>query len=173
MRNLLWAIFILSCLCAIPALGEEPAPKVGDPDVGKSLFTGSTRLRNGGAACLACHSVAGLPGGGRTLGPDLTQVYNDYGEEEIGAALAEFPFPSMKPIYDTRPLTVEERSDIISYLQVTAEGEPSGGKGWFLLIGLGGGAFMVGLAHLLWRNRLREVRRPLLGRAPGPGGGGA
>ncbi|NNG46977.1 MAG: hypothetical protein HKM86_07675 [Deltaproteobacteria bacterium] len=173
MRKFLWAILVLSCFCAWPASGEEPAPKVGDPVAGKSLFSGSIRFHNGGAACLACHAIAGLPGGGRTLGPDLTQVYNDYGEEEITSALGELPFPSMKPIYDTRPLTAVEQSDVKSYLQVAAAGEPSGEKGWFLLIGLGGGAFMIGLAHLVWRNRLREVRRPLIDRAQGPGGGDA
>jgi len=169
LRKLLWATFVLSCLCALPA----PAQADGDPEVGSALFSGTARFRNGGAACVACHAIAGLPGGGGTLGPDLTQTYNDYGEEGITPVLAAFPFPSMKPVYDTRPLTPEEQGHIKAFLRVSAEREPSGEKGGFLLFGLGGGALLTGLAHIVWRKRLREVRRPLLRGAAGPGGGDA
>ena len=169
MRKFLWGILVLSCFCAWPA----PAPAAGDPEVGKSLFSGTTRFRNGGAACLACHAISGLPGRGGTLGPELTQTYSDYGEEAITPVLAEFPFPSMKPIYDARPLTPEEQGHIKAFLRVSAEREPAGGKGGFLLFGIAGGLLAIGLAHVVWRKRLAEVRRPLLRRAAGPGGGGA
>ena len=167
MRKPLWAIFVLSCLCALPA----PAQAGGDPEVGKSLFFGTTRFRNGGAACVACHAISGLPGGGGTLGPDLSQTYADYGEEGITPVLAGFPFPSMKPIYDARPLTPEEQAHLKAFLRISAEGEPSVEKGWFLLLGLGGFLLVTGLAHIVWRKRLSEVRRPLLRRAAGPGRG--
>ncbi len=173
MRNLLWAFIVLSCFLAWPASGEEPAAKVGDPETGRSMFSGSTRFHNGGAACLACHTVAGLPGRGHTLGPDLTQTYADYGDEAIEAVLDEFDFPTMKPVYGTHPLTPEEQAHIKAFLRVSAEGKPAGDSGGFLLFGLGGGLLAIGLAHILWRKRLTEVRRPLLGRMAGPGGGGA
>ena len=156
-----------------PSPGEAPAPKTGDPEIGRTLFSGTTRFVNGGAACAACHAIAGLAGGGGTLGPGLTQTYNDYGEEGITPVLAAFPFPSMKPVYDARPLTPEEQSHIKAFLRVSAQREPSGEKGGFLLLGLGGFLLMAGLAHVVWRKRLTEVRRPLLRRAADPGGGGA
>ncbi|MGB3399386.1 MAG: c-type cytochrome [Candidatus Deferrimicrobiaceae bacterium] len=150
---------------------EASAPKTGDPEIGRALFSGTSRFVNGGAACVSCHAISGLPGVGGTLGPDLTQTYNDYGEEAITPVLAAFPFPSMKPIYDARPLTPEEQANLKAFLRVSAEGEPSGEKGWFLLLGLGGFLLVTGLAHIVWRKRLSEVRRPLLRRAAGPGRG--
>lgn len=152
------------------AAGERP-PAGGDPEVGRALFSGAYRFRNGGAACVSCHAISGLPGAGGTLGPDLSQVYADYGEEAITPVLAAFPFPSMKPIYDARPLTPEEQAHLKAFLRVSAEGEPAGEKGRFLLLGLGGFLLVTGLAHIVWRKRLSEVRRPLLRRAAGPGRG--
>lgn len=152
---------------------EEKSAADGDPEIGRFLFSGSTRFRNGGAACLACHTVAGLPGEGRTLGPDLTRTYSDYGDKAITAVLAEFPFPSMKPIFDTHRLTPEEQVHLKAFLRVSAEREPAGEKGGFLLFGIGGGLLLIGVAHVLWRNRLTEVRRPLTRRKAGTGGGGA
>jgi mono/diheme cytochrome c family protein len=154
-----------------PSSGEAPAPKTGDPEIGRTLFSGTTRFRNGGAACVSCHAISGLPGGGGTLGPDLTQIYTDYGEEGITPVLAAFPFPTMKPIYDARPLTPEEQADLKAFLRVSAEGEPSGEKGWFLLLGMGGFLLATGIGHIVWRKRVTEVRRPLLRRAAGPGRG--
>lgn len=184
MKHTLWAVLVLSCLCGFPVAAPGNAgqalpspqggssPAAGDPDVGRSLFSGTTRFRNGGAACIACHAIAGLPGGGGTLGPDLSRAYGDYGEEGITPLLAEFPFPSMKPIYDTRPLAPEEQSHVKAFLRVSAEGEPPGEKGWFLLLGTGGFLLVTGIAHVVWRKRLGEVRRPLLRRAARQGGDG-
>jgi mono/diheme cytochrome c family protein len=154
-----------------PSAGGERPLAGGEPEAGKSMFFGTARFRNGGAACSACHAISGLPGGGGMLGPDLSRTYADYGEEGITPVLAAFPFPSMKPIYDARPLTPEEQSHIKAFLRVSAEGEPAGEKGGFLLLGLGGFLLVTGLAHIVWRKRLSEVRRPLLRRASRPGRG--
>ena len=154
-----------------PSPGEAPAPKAGDPEIGRAVFSGTTRFVNGGAACVACHAISPLPGMGGTLGPDLSQTYADYGDEGITPVLAAFPFPSMKPIYDARPLTPEEQAHLKAFLRVSAEGEPEEEKGGFLLLGLGGFLLVTGLAHVVWRKRLSEVRRPLLRRAAGPGRG--
>ncbi len=154
----------------LSAGGEQPLAS-GDPKIGRTLFSGTTRFRNGGAACVSCHAISSLPGVGGTLGPDLSQTYADYGEEEITSVLAALPFPSMKPIYDARRLTPEEQVDIKAFLRASTELEPTGDKGGFLLFGIGGGFFVIGLAHVVWRKRLSEVRRPLLRRAAGPGRG--
>lgn len=43
----------------------------GDPNWGQRLFTGEQPFENGGPACIACHTAAGLgPLGGGTMGPD-------------------------------------------------------------------------------------------------------
>ncbi len=154
-----------------PSPGEAPAPKTGDPEIGRTLFSGTSRFVNGGAACVSCHAISGLPGVGGTLGPNLSQTYADYGEEEITSVLAALPFPSMKPIYDARSLTPEEQAHLKAFLRVSAEGEPSGEKGWFFLLGLGGFLLVAGLAHVVWRKRLSEVRRPLLKKGGGAGKG--
>lgn len=154
-----------------PSSGEAPAPETGDPEIGRTLFSGTSRFVNGGAACVSCHAISGLPGMGGTLGPDLSQTYADYGEEEITPVLAALPFPSMKPIYDAHSLTPEEQAHLKAFLRVSAEEKPSGEKGWFLLLGLGGFLLVAGVAHIVWRKRLSEVRRPLLQRAAEPGRG--
>jgi hypothetical protein len=143
----------------------------GDPEIGRILFSGTARFRNGGAACVACHAISGVPGGGGTLGPDLTQIYTDYGEEGITSVLAAFPFPSMKPVYEARPLTPEEQANLKAFLRVSSEREPEEEKGRFLLLGLGGFLLVTGVAHIVWRKRLTEVRRPLIKKGGGPGKG--
>ncbi len=154
-----------------PSSGEAPAPETGNPEIGRTLFSGTIRFRNGGAACLACHAISGLPGVGGRLGPDLTQTFRDYGEEAITPVLAAFPFPSMKPIYDARPLTPGEQAHLKAFLRVSSEGKPEEENGKFLLLGLGGFLLLAGFAHIVWRKRLSEVRRPLLRRAAEPGRG--
>lgn len=167
---------ILEYLAAVDAAPEAaaqapPPPAGGDPETGRSLFTGTVRLQNGGAPCAACHAVAGLDGEGATLGPDLSATYGNYGEEGIAAVLADLPFPSMIPIYGARPLTAEEQAHLAAFLRAASAREPSGTSARLLLIGLGGGALAAALAGTVWRKRLREVRRPLLRRASRGGGG--
>ncbi len=181
MRKPLLAVFILFCSFAaaaadaknVPTPGETPVPETGNADTGRTLFYGTSRFVHGGAPCIACHAISGAPGGGGTLGPDLSQVYTDFGEEEITSALSALPFPSMAPIYDARPLTPEEQADIMAFLRVSAEGEPAGGYEGFLLFGIAGGVFGIGLSHVVWRKRLSEVRRPFLRGTAGPGRGDA
>ena len=148
--------------------GERPSAE-GDPEIGSALFSGVSPFRNGGAACVACHAISGLPGGGGTLGPDLSQTYADYGEEGITPVLAAFPFPSMKPVYDARPLTPEEQAHLKAFLRAAAEREPEEGTSSFLLLGLGGFLLFAGLAQIVWWKRLSEVRRSLLSKGGGSG----
>lgn len=147
-----------------------PARPEGDPESGRALFTGTTPLRNGGAPCAACHAIFGLPGGGNSLGPDLTSIYADYGEEGIVPIMADLPFPTMKPVYGTRPLTPGEQAHLVAFLRVSAEREPGDDGGRFLLLGIGGFAALAGIAHIVWRRRLAEVRRALLRKTIGQGG---
>lgn len=145
------------------ASATEQAPP-GDAESGRSLFTGATGFANGGAACSACHSVAGVGAlGGSSLGPDLTTVYRRLGKAGLAAALKGLPFPSMREIYEYRPLTAKEQADLLAFF-AQAQGEQArSGNARLFLLGLGGFALLIALPPILWRNRIRPVRRDLLG----------
>src|SRR5690606_24806869 len=91
---------------------EEPEPAFTQADVetGRRLFRGDVALETGGAACLACHDLAGLSWlGGGALGPDLTGVYDRLGGREgLTAWLSAPPTPTMSSLYRTHPLTEDE-----------------------------------------------------------------
>jgi hypothetical protein len=146
---------------------EEPvvAEAEGDSQVGKDLFTGASQLEKGGPACISCHSISdvGLLGGG-TLGPDLTAVADRLGEAGLSSALQSLPFPSMKAIFDERPLTEEEVAHLRALFADTSSSTPGGTDTKFVFIGLGGLIILVLLSQLIWRNRLKGVRKPLVGR---------
>lgn len=134
---------------------------------GRDLFTGSTRLANGGPACISCHSIAGLgfPGGG-TLGPDLTHSYRKLGPQGTHAAMETLFFSVMTPIYGPRPLAPEEQADLMAFLQ-QAESQPETLGGTQIILG---GALLIGavftaLTGFLWRDRVQSVRRALLAKA--------
>jgi hypothetical protein len=131
--------------------------------MGKALFTGATRFQNGGSPCIACHNIAGIGAlGGGTLGPDLTQAFNKYGEASLLSVLATLPFPSMASIYDNRPLTPEEQVDLKAFLRVASAQQPTRSTGQLGLLALGGFLALMVLAQVVWRRRLRGVRRPLV-----------
>ncbi|MBB5349652.1 c-type cytochrome [Desulfoprunum benzoelyticum] len=158
--------------CFPPSTGAADLA-AGDPLRGQSLFAGATPLAQGGAPCLACHGIAGRGmgmAGSASFGPDLTTIFDDYGAEGIAAMLDDLAFPSMEPIYATRPLTVEEQADMGAYLAKTA-GEaqlPAGNRmAGHVAIGL---AVITALLVMFGRGRLHGVRRPLvLGLGTGQG----
>ena len=151
--------------------GETPAPPLppaelptGNPPQGRALFTGRAELANGGPGCMSCHSIAGIdwPGGGM-LGPDLTPAFAKYGGDAgVAAVLADPPFPTMKPIYDNRPLTAEEQANLRAFLEAAAQEQPLAAD--WPLVGLAGGGFVALMTsvHLIWRRRLQGVRRSLV-----------
>ena len=146
-----------------PTQTPTPALPAGDPLMGKALFTGATRFQNGGSPCIACHNIAGIGAlGGGTLGPDLTQAFNKYGEASLLSVLATLPFPSMASIYDNRPLTPEEQVDLKAFLRVASAQQPTRSTGQLGLLALGGFLALMVLAQVVWRRRLRGVRRPLV-----------
>jgi mono/diheme cytochrome c family protein len=147
----------------------EPAP-AGDVDRGKLLFEGSERFDAGGPSCLSCHSVAGVGAlGGGQLGPDLTGAFAKYGGEKgLQGVLEAVGFPTMAPIFSRKPLTADERADLVAFLESAADDQRSGrqaGK----LVGLSAGvaAAIALLALVIWRRRLNGVRRSLVDRSTG------
>lgn len=136
----------------------------GDAAAGLALFTGERRLENSGPACLACHSVGALGvGGGGTLAKDLSQAAVTYGPA-LSSVLRTTPFPLMKDIFASRPLTDDEVADLSALLADVAEsGAASESSLVFPLSGLGGTLLLLLLAGFLWRGRLNGVRKPLIG----------
>jgi len=138
----------------------------GNPEIGKELFTGVLRFRNGGPPCMACHSAAGIGAlGGGQLGPDLTDVVTRYGgAAAVNGFLSGMPTPTMKAVWSQHPPTPEERGSVVSFLgQAGVTLRPA--QAIWQLAALAGLGLLVLLAvgAFNWRNRLRfGVRRPMV-----------
>ncbi len=152
--------------------GQAAAPSAavqlpaGDAQRGRALFTGEASFQSGAPACISCHSVSGVGAlGGGALGPDLTQVFDRFGKEGMASVLAAPPFPTMRPIFDGRPLDPQEQSDLIAYLQTTAQSSPAAMNVKLSFISLLLFVIFMVLAHLLWRRRRSGVRRQLVEQA--------
>ena len=149
------------------------APAAGDPGRGQSLFAGNVHFTNGGPPCLACHSAGstGLLGGG-VMGPNLTQVVTRYGQAGLASALANIAWPTMAPIFTRHPLTEQEQADLLAFLQAASSQQPTNREVPVLALSLAGLFAALIAIGILWRHRLRGVRRPLVERtqiAPGTG----
>ncbi len=136
---------------------------------GEDLFTGRISFRNGGPACIACHSVEGLPfPNGGTLGPDLTQTFTKLGPDGTAAAMQTLYFPAMIPIYRDRQLAPQEQADLEAFFSRTSTltVAPSPRITGALIVA----AFVLGfifvvITAIVWRNRVLSVRRALVARA--------
>jgi len=154
---------------AVP--GPKPSQAVGNAVRGEKLFTGEIPLANGGAPCLGCHGIAGVGlAGGANYGPDLTGIYENYGEEGVSGILESLPFPSMEPIYATRPLTATEQQDLGAYF-ARVNGTPVVSDGLLLVEVAGGVLVLLGVVLLFGRGRLPSVRRELVEQASNQKGG--
>ncbi len=112
---------------------------------------------------MSCHNVnnIGLLGGG-TLGPDLTNISQKYGDSGLAKFLGDIPSPVMKPIYSTHPLTSQEQADLRAFL-MSSTGPPSKNKTlWLISLSMAGLAGVGGLFGFLYRNRFRGMRRTLV-----------
>lgn len=137
----------------------------GDPAIGRDLFTGKRPLANGGAACVACHDIAGIGTlGGGTMGLDLTNAYSKFGDAGLTSILHTAPFPVMKEIFPTRPITDEEVLHLKAFLREadSQKGAPAPNAVGFPLAGVVGLALSLLIAQTLWGRRLRGVRKPLV-----------
>jgi cytochrome c2 len=140
-----------------------------DAAAGMDIFTGRASLKNNGRSCISCHTVnsVGSSLGGR-LGPDLTGIFDRLqGRTALTAWLAAPPTPTMKSIFQSRPLEEDELKSLVAYFESAAH---IGGHNfdsfivWISVVfcGLGGGVFGIVLFGGIWGNRFRAVRRPLV-----------
>jgi mono/diheme cytochrome c family protein len=129
---------------------------------GGQLYAGSIVMSNGGSPCIACHALKGLGSAGTaSYGPDLSNLYSDYGEEGVAGVLESLAFPSMEAIYASRPLTTEERLDLNAFFAQTATQQAAPAKSLVGLILLGV-VSVFAIVALLGLRRLKGVRQPLV-----------
>jgi mono/diheme cytochrome c family protein len=88
-----------------------------DIERGKNLFEGTSKLTNGGPACISCHNIdnpAVFNGG--LLAKDLTTVFSRLGAVGIDATLRNPPFPAMVNSFGSASLTDREIKDLLAFL---------------------------------------------------------
>ena len=144
---------------------------VGDPQRGAALFTGMIPFQQGGAPCLACHTVSGVsPLGGGSLGPDLTGIYGRLGGAGLASVLATLPFPTMRPIFQTRPLTQTERGDLAVLFRASVGRQPVDATHRITMLAVAGVVLLLFLAGVVWRKRLKSVRQAFVAAMTDTGG---
>ncbi len=145
-------------LATVDGLGE------GDEGRGKNLFTGVTRLSNGGPSCRACHSSGGIGGlGGGKLGPDLTGAYDKLGDGLIIWPSGSSPSNTMRPIFSSKALTEREEADLLAFFRTSDITKRSTEVIWQLVgLSVAGVLVFAGLNALIWRRRLAKVRGPMV-----------
>jgi mono/diheme cytochrome c family protein len=137
-----------------------------DVNRGMNMFVGTKQLKNGGAACISCHSTSSIktPGGGN-LGPDLTKVAKRLGGERgLMAWLGSPASRMMRPIYQKSPLEKDEIHALVAYLVAEKEDEVQAAGFQIKFFGLGiiGAVVVFILFAVIWGNRFRAVRSPLV-----------
>jgi mono/diheme cytochrome c family protein len=148
---------------AVPEAAVEVVAEaeVASPEailLGSHLFQGTVRLTNGGPTCIACHDVThdAVIGGG-ILAAELTDVFSRMSAAGIEAILGRPPFPVMQAAYHEKPLTEDEISALVAFLQSVDEDELTRqprdyGLGLFGS-GVVGSAVIYGICGLVWRGR--------------------
>jgi mono/diheme cytochrome c family protein len=152
-----------------PAGAPATAPPTPEEiSAGEALFDGRAPMQNGGPACATCHTAADIPFPyGGTMGPDLTREYSKLGPQGMAVALKTLYFPAMNPLFEKRPLTENEQSQLAAFFQSIDQNPPPPSPTMILLVA----SIALLVLFFLWtwlavgRRRLRSVRRALLERA--------
>jgi hypothetical protein len=148
---------------------NETLALAGNAENGRKLFMGSAHFQHDGPPCMGCHNVGenGLLGGG-ALGPNLTNVSTRRSQAEILGILSNTESvisPVMQPIYTDTPLTAQEQADLLAFLGASV-GQPESDKELLVIgISLAGFVAAVVLIGVVYRGRLRGVRKSLLKKA--------
>ena len=138
-----------------------------DVALGKNLFQGEQQLSNGGPACIACHTISLLGGlGGGKLGPDLTGILERLGGRRgLEAWLRASPTTTMRIVFGKRPIMPEEALSLVAYFEQAKTSEPRGsssGMLQFILFSVAGACILLLVMGLIWKDRLRGVRRAVV-----------
>ncbi len=151
----------------IPSVPVPGAPgavvPTGSAEAGENLFMGLVAFEKGGPPCFSCHDIASIPfPGGGTLGPNLTGSFAKFGPTEMNSILATLPFPTMKPLFDSHPLILQEQQDLEAFLQKGGVQSLIGRGVEIGLAAVGGLIILIILAWIIWQNRLGNVREALV-----------
>jgi cytochrome c2 len=149
---------------------QAPAEFIVTPDDvthGRRLFTGSTALASGGAACAMCHAAGDIAAG--TLGPDLTAVSSRLrGHRALTSWLGSPPTPVMRAVYRTHPLAATEAHALAAFFedaQRMPAPSPARQRTTLVASALEGAAIGFLIVGVVWRRRFRAVRRPMVAAA--------
>jgi mono/diheme cytochrome c family protein len=141
-------------------VGVVPA---GSAEMGENLFRGLVAFQKGGPPCMSCHDFARIPfPGGGNLGPDLTGVFAKFGATSMNSVLATLPFPTMRPIFDQRPLRLQEQQDLEAFFEKAGVQSLISRSVQIGLSAVGGLIILIILAWIIWQNRLGNVRKALV-----------
>ncbi len=147
---------------AATAVAEEPDEPASEEDIvaGQDLFQGAIRFENSGAACNACHDVRNdaVIGGG-VLAAELTTVFSRMGRAGVQSILGQSPYPVMQAAYVDKPLTEQEVTQLVAFLEYADSEEYNQlprdyGLGLFAS-GIVGAGILFGLFGFVWRGRKR------------------
>ena len=127
--------------------------------LGQELFQGLTRFANSGPTCNSCHEVTNdaVIGGG-ILAAELTTAFSKWTGPGLQAIIRSPPYPVMQLAYRNKPLTDEEVTALVGFLQRAdaehTQHQPRSYTVTLLLAGLAGAGILFGLYSLAWRRRL-------------------
>lgn len=138
----------------------KPVDEATKEDIlnGRLLFSGETRLENGGPACLTCHNVLNdnLIGGG-LLAKDLTEAFTRLNENGIKAMVSNPPFPVMRTAYDNHPVNSDETYLITAFLKFADQERyyqhHRDYQARFLYTGIVGFIVLLIVFTVIWRKR--------------------
>jgi len=151
------------------ALPERPLT-AADLALGREIFLGTHALANGGPSCVSCHAMGDIGWlGGGSLGPDLTKVFERYGDRRrLGAWLTAPATETMLPTFKEHPLQDDEILGLVAYFRdaaTTLEEDSAPHALVFILIGLAGSIGALVAFNRAWSNRFTGVRRRLVEQA--------
>jgi cytochrome c2 len=129
--------------------------------IGKDLFYGQKRFKNGGTSCASCHNACynGDEQGGK-LAKDLTNAFKRLGGYAgIKGILNSPPYPSMTETYKVKSLTEPEMAYLLLFLKSTDTKNNNGPMKLFdimIIIGSILSVFVAIMIIILWRNRKKQ-----------------
>ncbi|KAA3647352.1 MAG: cytochrome C [Chloroflexi bacterium] len=148
------------------AQAQPVALPEGNTQRGLSLFVGEMGFENDGVACVACHTVGRVSAyGGGSLGPDLTHVYERYGEAGLASSLGGLPFPTMQGIYRDHPLSPQEQADLLAFFSWSdaqaTEIPADQFTTTFWIWGLAGAAALFLIMAIFWMRQRHSISETL------------
>lgn len=133
----------------------------GNYKAGENIFTGRTRLANGGTPCISCHTAGAKIGAlsGGSLGPNLTKVWETKFFLVDSNWINSSGSPVMGPIFTNRNILPEEVEHLKAFFSVVAQENAtpaSTKKGPFIGGGIIGTIVMLVIFSIIWGGRFRS-----------------